>query len=110
MAKLQHVNLHEHGDLKDVYAALQRDFDRDTWRHLFWHVVLAASAGGAVWIANQPDWLWLFAGLYAVERAVARAVDNSNRNWAMHLIDWQEARERQKASLAYDASMNSDDA
>src|SRR5688572_4853574 len=91
MAKLEHKNLHAYGDKADVYAALQRDFDRDTWVQLSWHIVLGGAALGAVFIAGQKDWLWLFAGIYAAERALARYMDNSNRNWAMHVIDWIES-------------------
>jgi hypothetical protein len=90
MSRLKHTNLLAYGDKSDVYAALQRDLDRDTWIHLFWHAVFVVAALGSAFVANRPDWLWLFGGLYAVERAIARYVDNSNRNWSMHVIDWLE--------------------
>jgi len=45
---------------------------------------------GAAIFSNHADWLWLFGGVYAVERATTRFIDNSNRNWAMHVIDWVE--------------------
>lgn len=90
MRKEQHINLFLHGNKQEVYAALQRDYDRDTWRHAFWHVVFVCSAVGAASYANHNDWLWLFAGMYALERALSRFIDNSNRNWTLHLIDWLE--------------------
>ena len=93
MAKLEHKNLFHFGTSTEVYAALQEHYNRDTWIHLFWQIVLFACAVGAVFFSNHADWLWIFGGLYAVERAVTRFVDNSNRNWAMHVIDWIEAKQ-----------------
>lgn len=91
MSKLGHNNLFRHAvDRSEVYEAFQRDFNRDTWIQSFWHVVLVAMALGAAYISSHPDWLWLFGGIYAAERAVSRFADNSNRNWAMHAIDWLE--------------------
>jgi len=90
MSKLKHVNLFQHGDKKGVYAAFQRDLDRDTWIQLWWHLVLVACAAGAAVVSGREDWLWLFGGLYAIERGISCYVDNSNRNWLMHAIDWQE--------------------
>jgi hypothetical protein len=89
--KLAHRNLFHHApDRADVYQGLQRDFDWDTYIHAFWHLVFVGMATGAVIFANRPDWLWLFGGIYAAERALSRFMDNSNRNWAMHVIDWME--------------------
>jgi hypothetical protein len=92
MATLKHNNLFDSGDRSEVYAILQRDYDRDTRIHQFWHIVLLACAFGAAIFADRPDWLWIFGGLYAIDRSLSRFVDNSNRNWAMHVIDWIEAR------------------
>lgn len=91
MAKLTHNNLFfgGDGDRKSVYEALQRDFNRDTWRQLGWRWVFALVAAGAA-LSGHEEWLWLFVGMYALERAHARFIDNSNRNWAMHVIDWIE--------------------
>lgn len=90
MNKLKHINLFEYGDKKEVYKALQDHYDRDTWIHMWWHFVLLACALGAAFISEHMDWLWIFGGLYAVERAITRFIDNSNRNWFMHAIDWKE--------------------
>jgi hypothetical protein len=90
MAKLEHKNLFAFGDKTEVYAALQRDYNRDTYIHQLWHFVLLGAAVGAGLFSNHWDWLWLFVALYAVERALSRYIDNSNRNWAMHVIDWIE--------------------
>lgn len=92
MAKLEHKNLFQYGDVSEVYAALQRDYDRDTWIHTLWQIAILVCAVGAALLSNRVDWLWIFGGLYATERAITRFVDNSNRNWAMHVIDWMEAQ------------------
>ncbi|MBI5041683.1 MAG: hypothetical protein HZB57_10950 [Gammaproteobacteria bacterium] len=92
MAKLIHKNLFHYGDSSEVYAALQEHYNRDTWIHSLWQIVLFGCAIGAVVFSGHTDWLWICAGLYATERAITRFVDNSNRNWAMHVIDWVEAK------------------
>jgi hypothetical protein len=92
MAKLEHKNLFQYSDSSDVYAALQDNYNRDTWIHSFWQVVLLGCAVGAGAISDHADWLWIFGGLYATERAITRFVDNSNRNWTMYVIDWIEAK------------------
>jgi len=91
MKKLKHINLFKYGGKKEVYQTLQDHYDRDTWIHMWWHYVLLACALGAAFISDHMDWLWIFGGLYAVERAIARYIDNSNRNWFMHSIDWKES-------------------
>lgn len=91
MTRDVHDNLFQYGDKADVYLALQRDFDRDTWRHLAWHAVFLAAIIGASQFDGHSDWLWLFLGMFALECAHARFIDNSNRNWTMHLIDWLES-------------------
>jgi len=91
MSKLGHNNLFRHAAGRaEVYQTFQRDFNRDTWIQLFWHGVLLVMALGAAYVSDHTDWLWLFGGIYAAERAISRFVDNSNRNWAMHVIDWLE--------------------
>jgi len=92
MAKLEHKNLFQSGNASEVYAAFQRDFDRDTWIQSFWRLALVACAVGAAVLSNHVEWLWIFGGLFATERAITSFVDNSNRNWAMHVIDWMETQ------------------
>jgi hypothetical protein len=95
MAKLSHVNLFSYGDKAEVYEALQKDYDRDTYVHSFWRLVLIGAAIGAAVISNHADWLWVFLGIYAAERSISKYLDNSNRNWAMHIIDWHEASRKE---------------
>lgn len=92
MAKLTHKNLHASGDKTAVYQSLQKDYDRDTWVQGFWHIVFWACAIGASMTDGHRDWLWLFGGMYAIERAITKYIDNSNRNWTMHVFDWMETR------------------
>jgi len=68
------------GDAEGVYEAFQRDFDRDTWIEAAWRFAVVICALGAVFASHHPDWLWLFGGIYAAERALSKFVDNSNRN------------------------------
>ena len=91
MAKLEHKNLFAYGEKPEIYAAFQRDFDRDTWIHVFWRFVLFACAIAAITASGHYDTVWIFAGLIATERALSKFIDNSNRNWTMHVIDWIEA-------------------
>jgi hypothetical protein len=94
---LKHVNLfHYCENKKEVYAAFQGHYNRDTWIQHWWHIVLIGCALGAVVVSGHKDWLWLFGGLHAMERAISCYVDNSNRNWLMHAIDWYECEEGRK--------------
>jgi hypothetical protein len=91
MAEKAHVNLFHYAvDKADVYEALQKNYDRDTWRQAGWDALfwLCAIAGSAS--AGHSDWLWIFGAIYAFERSIVRYIDNSNRNWTMHVIDWIE--------------------
>lgn len=69
------------------YEAFQRDFNCDTWIQSLWHIVLLGMALGAACVSKHPDWLRIFGGIYATGRAASLFVDNSNGNWAMHVID-----------------------
>jgi hypothetical protein len=77
MTTLEHKNLFDYADKAEVYDALQRDYNRDTYIQLFWQLVLLGSTIGASLFAKYSDWLWLFLGLYAVERALSHFIDNS---------------------------------
>jgi hypothetical protein len=96
MKKLSHQNLFQYygkSGKQDSYNALQEHFNQDTVIHMLWDIVLIGCALGAVFIANHAEWLWIFGGIYAAERKLSRFVDNSNRNWTMHLIDYLETME-----------------
>jgi hypothetical protein len=94
MRKLKHTNLFHDHDKSEVYAALQRDLNRDSWYQAFWNAVIVGCAVGAAEISKHSDWLWIFAAIYAAERSLSWFIDNSNRNWFMHAIDWHESDRR----------------
>jgi hypothetical protein len=94
MTKLRHVNMLADASKRDVYEVFQRDYDHNTWRQMCWRYVLIGCAVGAVLISNHLDWLWIFGGIYAAERALATFIDNSNCNWLMHAIDWYESERK----------------
>jgi hypothetical protein len=71
MAKLEHKNLFAFGDKAEVYAALQRDYNRDTYVHQLWHFVILGAAVGAGLFSNHWDWhgtLRSRAGTFALHR------------------------------------------
>ena len=96
MIQINHTQLFADGNTIEVYEALQRDFDKDSRRQLFWQWVLVLCAVGAALISQHFDWLWIFGGLLAVERSIAAFIDNSNRNWFMHMIDKSESDRAQQ--------------
>lgn len=102
MRKLQHVNLLERHSKEEVYAALQGHYDRDTYYVLWWKY--AALAGVCVFIWRTQNWevIPLVAAAYCLAKAVMKYVDNSNRNWAMHVIDWAESQEGKKPGATDD--------
>ena len=90
MSVYRHNNLFEFGDKAEIYQALQRDFHRDVRRREWWQLGFALCAIGAGTLSHHWDWLWIFAGLFLLERGLTLYIDNSNRNWTMHVIDWLE--------------------
>ena len=87
MAK--HVDPFSSGDLHEVYGSLQRDFNRDQW-------VIYISAASCVALLLGG---WTVAGAIAALVAIFFHVDNSNRNWAMHVIDYLEWSRRRGNEL-----------
>lgn len=85
----EHVNLFALGDFNEIYASLQRDFKRDQWIML----ILALASGVFLTVG------WTIAGVLAGIAACLIFLDNSNRNWAMHTIDYMESsRQRRNES------------
>ena len=100
MANLKHVNLFAYGERAEVYAALQRDYNRDTWRVAIWRAVFFGLAACVYLFSTHADWLWLLAGLYVIGEMLCAFIDNSNRNWSMHVIDWIESGHSQNNDSA----------
>lgn len=91
MNSAQHPNMFEFGHRRaQIYAKLQENYATDVRHYSLWEIVLIGCAIGAGVISHHWDWLWLFGGLFALSMRLSRFIDNSNRNWMMHLIDWLE--------------------
>lgn len=86
--RMEHVNLLHYGDKKGAYQALQEHFHRDGRIHMLWNLVYGLCAGYVVLYQHKMSFLPFFIAGFAIEQAVIFFIDQSNRNWAMHLIDW----------------------
>lgn len=83
------MNLHHHGEPTDVYAALQRDYKRDQKIIRVLDLGLVLLLLGSQY-SERAFQLCLFFALIVLSSRITMFVDNSNRNWAMHVIDWIE--------------------
>lgn len=87
-----HKNLFNYGDDDEVYASLQRDYRRDS-RQV--QVMDLLAVGLVVYIARDLGTWDAVATILLAAIVMSRLntfIDNSNRNFFMHLIDWQRAR------------------
>jgi hypothetical protein len=99
MSRERHINLFAHASSpEEVYAALQRDFRRDSRLLLVCLALFGFAAYGTVHWSGHPEWGWLLSAGFSLFAALALFLDNSNRNWAMHVIDWVEHRHRNGAT------------
>lgn len=95
---MKHTNLFTQlADKRAVYELMQRDYARDEARSFRaqWVLTIAIVVVG---IVDVPAVRW-FAGLVAVHAfyyALIMFIDNSNRNWTMHVFDWLEERNPHK--------------
>ena len=94
--RFEHINLFHYYEKSAVYEAFQNHFNRDTYVQQFWSFVFIAFSAGAVFLAGKPEWVWLLGAVFAAERKLASFIDNSNRNWAMHMIDWNEQADNEE--------------
>lgn len=92
MKKLTHIKFFSAHNREEVYETFQDHYNRDTIIHMLWDIAFMFCAVGAIFIGDHADWLWLFGGIYTAERKLSRYIDNSNRNWTMHVIDYLESR------------------
>ena len=97
---MKHQNLFEHFESKrEVYDLLQKDLARDEKRVsvsiAIGSIVLALWLGGAL---ESNGWIWLVAVSFFY--GLTMQIDNSNRNFALHVIDWYEADRRRTSSTA----------
>lgn len=87
-----HENLFSYGDQQEVYSALQRDYKRDSKQI---RIMDAIGLIALIYLARHlPTWDYVavIALAMTVVSRLNTFIDNSNRNFAMHLIDWIEAR------------------
>ena len=89
-----HHNLFASGDEQEVYAGLVRDTKRDGRMIGYMDLVLI---GAALYLARHLP-VWDFAAVFAVAfvgmQRLNYFIDQSNRNFFMHMLDWQEVRDR----------------
>ena len=90
MKILNHYNFLRSYGKDETYEIFQSNYNRDTKIHLWWEIVFIIFALGGIVFTGNYEWIWLFGGMYALERKLSRFIDHSNRNNIMHLIDWME--------------------
>jgi len=100
----QHTNLFGYVDGEgEFYAALQRDFKRDD-RII---QIAALAIGIAIFYLFRHlsglDYLAAIVGGGAAIALVLYQIDQSNRNFLMHMIDWQNARDAAAREAAQQA-------
>ena len=84
-----HQNLFSNAENRqEVYQSLQRDFARD--EKVSHSALTVAIALLAIALIQGPSdgWIWLIMGCGAMFVTLTFFIDNTNRNWTMHLIDW----------------------
>lgn len=102
-----HTDLFGHADgSAGVYAALQRDAKRDASKLRWANFIWASLLGAALFRGAQDGWPFLVGGLAVALYALNLFSDSSNRNFAMHVIDWMEGRERERKAAADDEIMS----
>lgn len=100
----EHKNLFQfHRGPTEVYKSLQRDYASNSRELKFWDLL---AVGCMLWLTRDlPTWDWLAAlGLYAAAATGLRTfLDNSNRNFLMHHLDWSIAQQEEQRSHHSDA-------
>lgn len=90
-----HTNMFSHGATQDeVYAALQEDEANDSKTIRFMDIVLVVAT--IYLVRDLPTWdlVAVLAIAFAGMRRLFFFIDQSNRNFLMHMLDWQRAMER----------------
>lgn len=91
MAEYKHSNLFNFAEnAKEVYSTLQRDYNKDTKIKIWSDTVSMISAGVFVYLSDDIKWFFFFLAIFALGNSLNFFIENSNRNWVMHLIDWIE--------------------
>jgi hypothetical protein len=88
---VKHVNMFNHAaEKREVYEALQSHYERDSHVISYMDLAIVAFVIAALYFGWRDWWAWLI-GIGLVGSRMCFFIDNSNRNWAMHVIDWIEA-------------------
>lgn len=90
-----HTNMFAYGaDEKDVYTALERDTARGSKSITVMDLILAVAA--LYLVRDLPTWDKVAALVFAfvAMRRLYFFIDQSNRNFFMHWLDWRRARGR----------------
>lgn len=87
---MKHRNLHEHGSTTDVRSAVRQDYERDSGRVNLWDLL---AAGALYWLIR--DWptdrsAAALILLVAFSAGLRTFIDQSNRNWWLHRVNWDE--------------------
>lgn len=89
-----HRNLYASADEDEVYAALERDTNRDSKVINTMDLVLIVAA---IYLARSlPTWDFvavLVVAFVGMQR-LNYFIDQSNRNFFMHMLDWQQSQKR----------------
>jgi hypothetical protein len=92
-----HNNLFTHGDRRAVYESLQRDCKRDHRQCQIMDVALFATVAFLARHLSGWDFAAVVVATVVVISRINTFVDNSNRNFLMHMIDWMDARDAERA-------------
>ncbi len=94
-----HTNMFHAGlNSTEVYSAFNEHYERDT-KDIRRNDALAVCGIILIFVDSLPTWLTFLNPnsfhlggalllFYAFRNSLFSFIDNSNRNWAMHLIDW----------------------
>lgn len=88
-----HVNLFGYAEDSDaVYKAMQDHMKRDHRYFNAWCIGMAICFLRSASLGVPDGWGWFLGGIACALCALVYFIDNSNRNFYLHAVDWYEAR------------------
>ncbi|MCL6682481.1 hypothetical protein [Sphingomonas alba] len=87
-----HKNLFAYADRQGVYEALQRDYKRDHRQIQVMDLVVFAAVAFLARHLSGWDYAAVVIGTVVLMTRLNTFIDNSNRNFFMHMIDWLDAK------------------
>jgi len=97
-----HKNLFAYGDRRDVYEGLQQDYKRDHRQTQVMDFILFAGVGFLARSLSGWDFAAVLAVAFVGLSRLNTFIDNSNRNFFMHMIDWTEARDYKRPNESFE--------